>query len=232
MASTKGRGKGKVRLDTHALLVFVVLLGVAGASWMLFTSKERADRVAKQASLVTAQTQLAASNSRIADIHNNRKTAAGTLLVQARELDTKLPSTIDKVALVARVPALASKYGVAVSQMDPAAPALVSGALQVQSFNVGATGTFASLTSWLTDLQNFPSIIGVTGVSFASSGPGKVTVALTLNAYFVSSPELTKSAVPGSPSTPQTVPGVIGGVPGQPGQVVGQPIQPRPSPTH
>lgn len=180
------------RLDLRAVAATLLLLAVAVAGWVWFAGPALSTSHELTTALDSKQAQLDESRAKVDALKSGQSSGAPELLEQARALDEQLPATVEKVDVVALVPATAAGYGVSFSKMDAiddgAAAALGANSL---AFAATVTGGYDPVMAFLADITapGAAPLMSVRDLSVTLTDEG-ATANFTLQVFYSGVPAL------------------------------------------
>lgn len=182
------------RVDRKTIVAVLVCIALSAGVFMFFTGpmRQKADDLTQQ--VAQAQLTLDRNLQRSVDISTGKKSGAAELFTKAQELDGRLPSSVDKIALVASMSSLAASKGITLGQMDPVANDTVGrGKVKSQSFTVSANGNADALADFLEAVQRSQATVAVSAVNVNFANDQNATATFTLRAFYVPTAAVTSA---------------------------------------
>lgn len=169
------------RVDPRMLVAAVLLVAAVVGVWLAWAGPARSRAADLNAQLTQAREQVTTVRAKIADLKSGQTSGAPELLAQALALDAQIPAALDKVDVVATVPALAAGYGLQVTRMDPAS-SQEGNALVFDAQVSGPHGQVMAFLEAITSPGASPLLsVGELSVDVAEE---RTTASFTLRAHF------------------------------------------------
>lgn len=174
------------RVDPKVALVSLLLVAAVVAAWLVWAAPARARAQDLAAELDSTHTQVAAVRDKIAALRSGEQSGAPALLERARALDAQMPPQLNKVDVVAAVPAIAAGFGLEVTRMDPKTSSGTA-----LAFDTQVAGPHEAVMAFLTSVtaEGAAPLLSLGGLS-VSVEESRTTASFTLRAHFSDVPPL------------------------------------------
>lgn len=200
------------------LTVLVGVLVIAGV-FFGYTNRALEARDAGAGEVVKAKERLSRLTAEAEAAQRGDTQPVKSLLEEAKAADAVLPAKVEEKALVATVPLVAERSGVALTTFNPGAPVTGKPGAAYVPFATTFTGSYEEVVSFLTAVRGAGPFITVANPTVTVGGDaGEWSLTLELRAWYASTPPICAAQActesvkspgpPGAPSWPAAKPPV------------------------